>query len=84
MSKNLSNALENISILIGFTISLETIESILGIIILAFQVIWVIVKCGIAIYKKVKQKKYDEIDDEVKKGIDDLKNIHDTIGDKHE
>lgn len=84
-NKALVNILENVSIILGVTISVETIESILGIVILVFQIIWIVVKSGIAIYRKIKDKKYDEIDDEVKTGIDELKNIQDdTHGEQHE
>lgn len=74
--------IEDVLIAMGITISLSDIHQILSIIILVFNVIWILTKCGIAIYKKIKEKRYDEIAVDIKNTADELQQLDDKIKDK--
>ena len=76
MNKNLSNVIDNVLLVFGFTYALSDIESILGIIILCIQIIWLFSKFFLKVYAKIKNKDYDSIG----KDVEDLENgLKDTI-----
>ena len=54
--------------------SLVEIENVCSIISLCLVILFYIVKMIIAIYTKIKQKKYNEIDDVIEDTLEDLKN----------
>lgn len=66
---------ENALIILGTTFGIQQIESILGIVILILQVLLVLYKVGYKVYLKIKEKKYDEIDDVVEEGIDNIEDL---------
>lgn len=66
---------ENVLIILGTTFGIQQIESILGIVILILQVLLVLYKVGYKVYLKIKEKKYDEIDDVVEEGIDNIEDL---------
>lgn len=70
MNKNLSNVIDSVLLVFGFTYALSDIESILGIIILCIQIIWLFSKFFLKVYAKIKNKDYDSID----KDVEDLEN----------
>ena len=70
MNKNLNNAIDNVLLVFGFTYALSDIESILGIIILCIQIIWLFSKFFLRVYAKIKNKDYDSIG----KDVEDLEN----------
>lgn len=74
MNKNLTNAIDNVLLVFGFTYALNDIESILGIIILCIQIIWIFSKFFIKIYTKIKNKDFtlDEDINNLKKETEDL------------
>ena len=65
-----SNIIEDVLIATGLTIALTDIHQILSIIILVFNVCWILWKCGYGIYKHVKNKNLDEVE----KQLEDAKN----------
>lgn len=71
--------MEDISIAFGVAISIDQIESILGIVILVIQIIWILWKLGVSIYKKVKEKRYSEIGEDIKQAQDELSNLKDQV-----
>ena len=77
------NVLENVSIVCGVAVSLPLIESILGIIILCVQIILILWKFGYKIYKLIKQKKYDEIQNTLEDAKGELENLKDKTDGKH-
>ena len=77
------NVLENVLIVCGVTVSLPLIESILGIIILCVQIILILWKLGYKIYKLIKQKKYDEIQNTLEDAKGELENLKDKTDGKH-
>lgn len=70
MNKNLSNVIDNVLLVFGFTFALNDIESILGITLLIIQITWLFSKFFLRVYAKIKNKDYDSID----KDIEDLEN----------
>lgn len=79
MKNTLSNVIDSVLIVLGLSVGLETIESVLGIIILCIQIIWILSKLGIKIYKHIKDGNIEELDDDLKDGIDELKDFKDSI-----
>ena len=77
------NVLEDVLIAGGVAISLPMIESILGIIILSVQVCLILWKAGKKIYKAIKKKKYDEIENTLKETQDQLEDLKDKQDGKH-
>lgn len=76
---NAFEIIEDSLIVFGVAFSLEQIETILGIVILSVQVVLILVKTGIAVYKKVKNKDYTGAIKDVEEG----KNQIDVLMDKN-
>ena len=69
------NVLEDALIVGGITISLAQIQTILGIVIMSFQIVLILVKASTKIYQSIKNKKIDDIGhivDETREQIDKL------------
>lgn len=75
--KNITNILEDVSIVFGVTIGLSQIQTILGIVVLAFQCILIIYKCVVNIVKHAKSKDTDAIQKDLEETIDALENLSD-------
>ena len=69
------NKLENVLIFLGTSLGLAQIETILGIIILVFQIGLIIYKAIVGIIDLVKKEEYDKIDDTIEDVIEDLKDL---------
>ena len=65
-------------------IGLSDIESLLGIIILCIQIVWIFVKIGIRIYDNVKNKNMNGVVDDIKDLHDELNNLKDDIDKKED
>lgn len=76
------NVLEDVLIIGGVTISVTMIQSILGIIILSFQIVLILIKGAKKIYDLIKNKKYDEVEDALEETKGELENLKDKDG-KH-
>lgn len=50
---------------LGIAISVDQLETILGIVILSVQILIIVVKTSISIYQKVKEKRYNEIKEDL-------------------
>ena len=75
--KNVTNILEDVSIVFGVTIGLSQIQTILGIIVLSFQVILIIFKCVMKIIGHVKNKDVAAIEHDLEETIESLENLSD-------
>ena len=75
--KNVTNILEDVSIVFGVTIGLSQIQTILGIIVLSFQVILIIFKCVMKIIDHVKNKDVTAIEHDLEETIESLENLSD-------
>ncbi|MBO7693039.1 MAG: hypothetical protein J6T10_10455 [Methanobrevibacter sp.] len=69
------NVLEDVLIAGGISVSLPMIETILGIIILSVQVILIFYKLGCRIYKAIKNKKPEEVEDALNDAKGELENL---------
>ena len=77
MNINKSDVLENCLILGGISISLVDIQTIMSIILLSFNIIWLLVKFSIKLYDKLKDGKLTK--EEIQELDEDFNNIKDTI-----
>lgn len=73
--KNTFNVIEDVLIGMGITVSLIDIQQILSIVLIVLNVCMILVKIGLKIYEHVKTKKYDQIDDDLKEGIEGIEKI---------
>lgn len=69
------DTLSNILIPIGAYLGITQLESILGIIILAFQILLIIYKGVYAIYIKIKNKNYKDISNDISNTIQQLEDL---------
>lgn len=76
------NVLEDVLIIGGFTISLQMIHTILGIIILSAQVILVITKGVLKLVSAIKNKKPKEIEDAINETKGELENLKEKTNGK--
>ena len=67
--------MEDVSIVFGVTIGLSQIQTILGIIILVFQIVLIIYKCVMKIYEHIKNKDAKGIETDLKETIDELEKL---------
>lgn len=65
----------NVLIPIGAYLGITQIESILGIIILSFQILLILYKGIYSIVMKVKNKNYKEIGNDISKTIEELEDL---------
>ena len=70
---------DNVLIVCGVTIALVDIQTILGIIILAFQVILIIYRLVRGIIEHYKNKEYDKIETDIQNGIEQIQNLSDSV-----
>lgn len=75
MKNNVLDVVEDASIVLGVTISLNTIYSILGIILLIFQIGLIVYKVIKSIVEHAKKKEYDKIGNDIEHGIDELQDV---------
>ena len=69
------NKLENGLIILGASFGLAQIETILGIVILLFQIALIIYKGIINVKNSIEKEEYDKIDDNIEDVIEDLKEL---------
>lgn len=79
---NKTDAIEDMVILSGIGVSLVDIQTIMSIVLLTFNIIWLLVKFALKLYRYLKDGKLtkEELDD-LTNDIDDIKKIG---GDKNE
>ena len=62
---------------LGIAITIEDVKSVVGIVILGFQLILVVYNVIEKIIKHIKNKNPEKIPEEIEKGIDQLKDLKD-------
>lgn len=67
--------IEDVSILVGSAIGLSQIQTLLGIIILIFQLAIIIYKCVIKIIEHFKNKNYKQVVEELEKTKEELEKL---------
>ena len=70
---------DNVLITIGLAFAISDIESILGIIILIVQIIWILAKAVIRIYHAVKEKNEKEAMNSIKDLSEDLTDLKNNL-----
>ena len=75
MNKNVINTIDNVLIIMGVSIGLQEIESIIGIVLLCVQLLWILSKIIIKIYNNIKNNEYDQIPEDIKETIEELKDL---------
>ena len=70
---------DNVLITIGLAFAISDIESILGIIILIVQLIWILSKAIVRIYHAIKEKNGKEVTDSLKDLSEDLTDLKKTL-----
>ena len=76
---NGSKFVDNVLIAIGLAFAISDIESILGIIILIVQLVWILSKAIVRIYHAVKEKNGKEVTDSIKDLSEDLTDLKKTL-----
>lgn len=66
------NNFENTLMVLNTYIGLQNIKDLMGVIILVFQFMLLLIKIILLVKEKIKNKKYNEIDDVIKNNIDEL------------
>lgn len=69
--------IEDVLITCGITVSLIDIQQILSIILLVFNVCWVLWKFGYRVYTHFKNKQYAEIGNDIKETKDEIETLVD-------
>lgn len=77
MNKKISNSVDSMLITVGMLIGINDIESLLGIIVLCIQLLWIFVKIVLKIRNHIINKTYDQIDDVIHDGLNELKDLQD-------
>lgn len=70
-----TSKLNDCLIVLGTYIGISQIESILGIIILCFQIVLIIYKATRKVYYLIKDKQYNQIEDTIKDTIESLEDL---------
>lgn len=70
-----ASKLNDCLIVLGTYIGISQIESILGIIILCFQIALIIYKASRKVYYLIKDKQYNQIEDTIKDTIESLEDL---------
>ena len=83
LTVKVQTVIEDVLIATGVTISLLDIQQILSIILLMFNVCWILVKFGLKIYEHIKNKNVKAIADDIKETTDELEDLNGKIKDSN-
>lgn len=81
---NILDKFENVLVGVGFTIGLANIKDILGIVLIVMQVVIILFKTGVSIYKRVQARNYDDILADLTKAQKELEDLKNSLSDKEE
>lgn len=84
MNGKANNIVDSVLIALGVTFGLNEIESLLGIIILSVQILWIFVKVGIKIYHNIKDNNASGVADNIKDLHDELVDLQEDLKDKED
>lgn len=73
--KTISKVIEDVSIVLGVSLGIAQIETILGIVLLVFQIGLIIYKLIRSIIDKIKKKDYDGIENDIKNATDEIEKL---------
>ena len=75
MTKSINNIIDYSLISLGVVFSAQNIESIIGILLMCIQVVWLIAKMILKIKNHIKNKQFDKIDDTIEETIKDIEEV---------
>lgn len=78
MTKSINNIIDYSLISLGVVFSAPNIESIIGILLMSIQVIWLFAKMILKIKNHIKNKQFDEIDDTIEETINNIEEVIDN------
>ncbi len=81
---NVLDKIENTLLGVGLTIGIANIKDILGIVLIALQVVIILYKAGVSIYKKIQARNYDDILADLNKAQKELEELKNSLPDKEE
>jgi len=84
MNTKVSNAVDSVLIVMGATIGFQDIESILGIILLCVDLVWIVVKGVLLVYSKLKKKDIDGAINDVNSTINSINGISTKLDSKED
>lgn len=61
---------------VGLIYGIANLQEILGLVVLILTIINILTSYGFKIYDKIKNKKYNEISEEVNKAIEEIKDLN--------
>ena len=67
--------IEDALIVCGITVSLVDIQQVLSIILLVFNVCWILWKFGYRIYTHIKKKQFDQIENDIKESKEEVEQL---------
>ena len=80
--KTITKVIEDVSIAVGVVLGVQQIETILGIILLVFQIGMILFKVTRSIIDHIKKKDLDGVEQDLQDGIDQIEHL--TGKDKHD
>lgn len=78
----IQSIIEDVLIGGGIAVSLVDIQQVLSIILLCFNVAWLLVKFGIKVYEHIKNKQFKEVADDIKETADEFEKFTNKDSDK--
>ena len=79
-----TSIIEDVLIGVGIAVSISDIQQVLSIILLVFNVCWILFKFGYKIYERIKNKQIKEIGDDIKETHDELETLSDSLKDSEQ
>lgn len=82
MSDKVNNIVDYTLIATGVIVGVDNIKSIIGLIVVGIQLVWLLVKLGYKICKTIKEKgSLEDLDSDISNLVDNLKDVSDSLTD---
>ena len=69
------NIFEDVLIGLGLTVSISDLQNFLSVILLIFNIMWILIKFGVRVYNHIKNKDYASIEKDVKETKEELEKL---------
>ena len=69
------NIFEDVLIGLGLTVSISDLQNFLSVILLIFNIMWILIKFGVRVYNHIKNKDYAYIEKDVKETKEELEKL---------
>ena len=84
MNKTTVEVIEDVTIALGVAISIDQIKTVLGIVLLTLEIIWILYKGIKVIVKKVRNKDYEGAIKDAKETIEEINSEVKKYGDRQD